>query len=172
MICQTRKFFCRKIVNNLGKGIIPDAIFSQYWQIFYRIDFGIQCDVSITGGHVNGGMTDQISHHQRIYAAVDQHTHIRMPERMKTQAGNITLSPCFAFIDRLESGKFSTVLELAQYLKSDRSHVARTLSLVNLAPDIVTTVMTGKAPESVTLTKVLYGFPDNWQEQRKLLGLA
>ena len=41
------------------------------------------------------------------------------------------------YADMMESGKFSTVLELAQYLKSDRSHVARTLSLVNLAPDIV-----------------------------------
>ncbi|MBE6358576.1 MAG: hypothetical protein E7057_04940 [Lentisphaerae bacterium] len=46
------------------------------------------------------------------------------------------------------------------------------IRLVNLAPDIVTAVMSGKAPESVTLTKVLYGFPDNWQEQRKLLGIA
>jgi hypothetical protein len=72
----------------------------------------------------------------------------------------------------MESGKFSTVLELAQYLKSDCSYVARTLSLVNLAPDIVTAVMSGKAPESVTLTKVLYGFPDNWQEQRKFLGMG
>ena len=76
------------------------------------------------------------------------------------------------YADMMESGKFSTVLELAQYLKSDRSHVARTLSLVNLAPDIVTTVMSGKSPESVTLTKVLYGFPDNWQEQRKFLGIG
>ena len=50
--------------------------------------------------------------------------------------------------------------------------VARTLSLVNLAPDIVTAVMSGKAPESVTPTKVLYGIPDNWQEQRKFLGMA
>jgi hypothetical protein len=32
--------------------------------------------------------------------------------------------------------------------------------------------MTDKAPESVTLTKVLYGFPDNWQEQRKFLGIG
>jgi len=50
--------------------------------------------------------------------------------------------------------------------------VARTLSLVNLAPDIVTAVMSGKAPESVTLTKVLYGFPENWQEQRALFGIG
>ena len=76
------------------------------------------------------------------------------------------------YADIMESGKFSTVLELAQYLKSDRSHAARILSLVNLAPDIVTAVMTGKAPESVTLTKVLYKLPDSWLEQRKLVGMA
>ena len=46
------------------------------------------------------------------------------------------------------------------------------LSLVNLALDIITAVMSGKAPGTLTLTKVLYGFPDNWQEQRKLLGMA
>ena len=80
--------------------------------------------------------------------------------------------PNHRFCQVMESGKFSTVLELAQYLKSDRSHVARTLSLVNLAPDIATAVMSGKAPETLTLTKVLYGFPDNWQEQRKFLGMA
>ena len=62
--------------------------------------------------------------------------------------------------------------ELAEHLKSDRSHVARTLLLVNLAPDIITAVMSGKAPGTLTLTKVLYGFPDNWQEQRKLLGMG
>ena len=32
------------------------------------------------------------------------------------------------YADMMESGKFSTVLELAQYLKSDRSHVARIFS--------------------------------------------
>ena len=76
------------------------------------------------------------------------------------------------YAEMLESGAFPTVMELAKYLRSDRSHVARTLSLVNLAPDIVTTIMEGKAPESVTLTKVLYGFPENWQEQRKILGMV
>jgi hypothetical protein len=45
-------------------------------------------------------------------------------------------------------------------------------NLVNLAPDIVTAIMTGKAPECIMLTKVLYGFPDNWQEQRKLVGMG
>ena len=29
----------------------------------------------------------------------------------------------------------------------------------------------GKAPERLTLNKVLYGFPENWQEQRELFGI-
>ena len=75
------------------------------------------------------------------------------------------------YADMLESGKISSVIELAHHLKSDRSHVARTLSLVNLAPDIVRLILEGKAPERLTLNKVLYGFPENWQEQRKLFGI-
>ena len=69
----------------------------------------------------------------------------------------------------MESGKFSSVIELAQHLKSDRSNVVRTLSLVNLAPDIITAIMTGKAPETLALTKLIYGFPESWQEQREAI---
>ena len=80
------------------------------------------------------------------------------------------------------------MLELAEHLKSDRSHVARTLSLVNLAPDIIMAVMSGKAPGTLTLTKVLLcraligalpehitlkslktGLPADWEEQKKFL---
>ena len=69
----------------------------------------------------------------------------------------------------LESGKFDTVLQLAQALKRDRSAVARTLSLVNLCPEVVEAVFDGSAPESLTLRKVMYGFPDDWEEQKRVL---
>ena len=55
----------------------------------------------------------------------------------------------------LESGWYSTVLELAKALKLDRSYVARTLSLVNLAPDIIVAVMQGKTPPEMTLAKAV-----------------
>ena len=71
----------------------------------------------------------------------------------------------------LESGKFDTVLQLAQALKRDRSAVARTLSLVNLCPEVAKAVFEGTAPESLTLKKVFYGFPDDWEEQKRVLGL-
>ncbi len=72
----------------------------------------------------------------------------------------------------LESGKYATVLELAQKLKLDRSYVARTLNLVNLAPAVISVIMEGKAPENLTIARLHQGFPDNWQEQKQAFGMA
>lgn len=72
----------------------------------------------------------------------------------------------------LESGKYSTVLELAQSLKLDRSYVARTLNLVNLAPDIIERIVKGNAPENLSLTRLNAQFPSSWQEQRQAFGMV
>ena len=59
----------------------------------------------------------------------------------------------------LESGRYSTVLELAKALKLDRFYVARTLS-----PDIIVAVMQGKTPPEMTLAKAVNNLPEDWQE--------
>ena len=74
------------------------------------------------------------------------------------------------YAQMLESGRYSTVLELAKALKLDRSYVARTLSLVNLAPDIIVSVMQGKTPSEMTLAKAVNNLPEDWQEQREMFG--
>ena len=74
------------------------------------------------------------------------------------------------YAQMLESGRYGTVLELAKALKLDRSYVARTLSLVNLAPDIIVAVMQGKTPPEMTLAKAVNNPPEDWQEQRELFG--
>ena len=66
----------------------------------------------------------------------------------------------------LETGKYGTVLELAQALKTDRSAVARRLALVNLAPDIVTAVFNGTAPETLNMAKLANGVPDKYAMKR------
>ena len=76
------------------------------------------------------------------------------------------------YAQMLESGRYSTVLELAKALKLDRSYVARTLSLVNLAPDIIVAVMQGKTPQEMTLAKAVNNLPEDWQEQREMFGFA
>ena len=81
---------------------------------------------------------------------------------------NIILAHQYA--QMLESGRYDTVLELAKALKLDRSYVARTLTLVNLAPDIIVAVMQGKTPPEMTLAKAVNTLPEDWQEQRELFG--
>ena len=57
-------------------------------------------------------------------------------------------------------------------LKLDRSYVARTLLLVNLASDIIVAVMQGKTPPQMTLAKAVNNLPEDWQEQRELFGFV
>ena len=76
------------------------------------------------------------------------------------------------YAQMLECGRYKTVLELARSLKLDRSYVAQTLSLVNLAPDIIVAVMQGKIPPQMTLAKAVNNLPEDWQEQRELFGFV
>ena len=69
---------------------------------------------------------------------------------------------------QLTSGKASTMREIANKLKMDRSYLARTLKLANLAPDIVKLIWENRHPETLTLDKLRRGIPESWEEQRKL----
>ena len=72
------------------------------------------------------------------------------------------------YAQMIECVRYKTVLELTRVLKLDRSYVARPLSLVNLAPDIIVAVMQGKTPPEMTLAKAVNNLPEDWQEQREL----
>ncbi|MBE6388508.1 MAG: hypothetical protein E7045_10730 [Lentisphaerae bacterium] len=69
---------------------------------------------------------------------------------------------------QLTSGKASTMREIANKLKMDRSYLARTLQLANLAPDIVKLIWENRQQETLTLDKLRGGIPESWEEQQKL----
>ena len=69
---------------------------------------------------------------------------------------------------QLTSGKSSTMQEIANKLKMDRSYLARTLKLANLAPDIAKLIWETRQPETLTLDNLRKGIPESWDEQRKL----
>ena len=71
----------------------------------------------------------------------------------------------------MESGKYDTVLQLSQALHLDRSAVAKKLALANLCPEVIEAVFSGTAPESLNLSKLMRGFPDDWGEQKRMFGL-
>lgn len=78
-------------------------------------------------------------------------------EEFKNKSLARSIMIAYQWTQLLESGKFNTAQELAQALKTDRSAIARTLSLVNLALDIVTAIFNGTAPEM--LVHWLTAFP-------------
>ena len=103
-------------------------------------------------------------------------TVIHQPEVEQTELDPETISPLqkaviqgFQYRDMLESGKVATVSELAQKVKQERAF--RALSLVNLAPDIIEAILNGKEPATLTLSTLRKGFPEDWDEQRKMFGI-
>jgi hypothetical protein len=72
----------------------------------------------------------------------------------------------------LESGVFSSMTELAEAEKVNRSYVCRVLRLTLLAPDIVESILDGGQGSKVTLARVLEPFPMKWEKQRLSLPSA
>ena len=53
-------------------------------------------------------------------------------------------------------------------MKFSWSYTKRILSLVNLAPKIVEAIVYGREPDGLSLQKLVTGFPDDWDEQKKM----
>jgi hypothetical protein len=65
----------------------------------------------------------------------------------------------------LETGRFSTINELAAAENINSSYVSRVLRLTLLAPDIVEAILDGRQPEGMTLPGLMNPFPVEWQRQ-------
>lgn len=80
----------------------------------------------------------------------------------------IAVARAFRWKAFLESGRFTSIGELAQAVKMDQSYVSRILSLTLLAPDIIQAILKGNEPSGLSLEK-LKSFPLEWEEQRNHL---
>ena len=70
----------------------------------------------------------------------------------------------------LEEDGTITIRQLAEKVGVDRSVVARTMRMNNLAPDIVTAILDGRKPEALNLESLRETIPLLWQEQREKWG--
>jgi hypothetical protein len=60
--------------------------------------------------------------------------------------------------------------EASRAQKADHDHIAKTIRMTQLAPDIIETILADHQPQSLTLADLLRPFPDTWQEQRRYFG--
>jgi hypothetical protein len=69
----------------------------------------------------------------------------------------------------LESGRLTSVAELAAAEKINQSYLCRVLRLTLLAPDIVEAILDGRQPAEMTLAMLMKPFPVGWREQAQML---
>jgi hypothetical protein len=69
----------------------------------------------------------------------------------------------------LESGRYSSLSELAAAEKIDRSYLGKMLRLTLLAPNIVEAMLDGRQPVDLGLPALLKSVPSTWDEQRLAL---
>ncbi|WP_028029946.1 hypothetical protein [Gemmobacter nectariphilus] len=77
------------------------------------------------------------------------------------------LARAFRWKRMLESGEFTTIAELAEHEGIAPSYMTRVLRLTLLAPDIVDTILEGRQGPDVILARLMYGFPEEWERQKK-----
>ena len=69
----------------------------------------------------------------------------------------------------LDSGKFSSIKQLAEMEKVTDSYIGNLLRLTLLAPDIVEKILDGRLPKGIGLTQFMGPWPGLWEEQRRMI---
>jgi site-specific DNA recombinase len=80
------------------------------------------------------------------------------------------LEKALAWNEALLSGQVASMSAIAKRDGVTQRYVAHLIKLAFLAPDIMTAIIRGKAPATVSLDRLKKGFPLDWVEQRKALG--
>ena len=71
--------------------------------------------------------------------------------------------------DMLESGRYSTVRDLAKAESINESYISRVLRLTLLAPVIIQSILEGQQPVGLELDGLLGPIPQNWAQQHDKL---
>ena len=92
-------------------------------------------------------------------------------ERLKQTSLLRAIQKSRQWTDMLINGEAGNVSDLAEKLGYKPSYVTRILSLNNLAPDIVESILAGTESEGMSIAKITaLPIPEDWNEQRRLYG--
>ena len=82
------------------------------------------------------------------------------------------IARAYRWQELLDNGEYDSPEALAEALGVHTSYVRRFLRLALLAPPIVDAIFAGKAPWTLSLTKLNTTLPYSWKEQMELFGMA
>ena len=92
--------------------------------------------------------------------------HLKINEPLATD-----IARAYRWQELLDNGEYDSPEALAEALGVHTSYVRRFLRLALLAPPIVDAIFAGKAPWTLSLTKLDTPLPYSWKEQMELFGM-
>ena len=102
---------------------------------------------------------------------------IIVPRGVKAPAGTVTDNPAVqkplaiavARAHRwqalLDQGRYKSISDLADAADLDRAYARRVVNLTLLSPDLVRAILDGTEPSGLSITQLLGGVPERWEEQ-------
>ena len=104
---------------------------------------------------------------KRIFFPEMPDEHLKINEPLATG-----IARAYRWQELLDKGEYDSPEALAEALGVHTSYVRRFLRLALLAPPIVDAIFAGKAPWTLSLTKLDTTLPYSWKEQMELFGMV
>ena len=107
---------------------------------------------------------------RKLVVAPDGSSPGAMPARTRADPALVkALARAHRWKRLLESGRYSSLGDLAKAERIDRSYLGKLLQLTLLAPDLAEAVLDGRLPHGLGLPKLIEPLPLAWVEQRTAL---
>ncbi len=95
----------------------------------------------------------------------------KIPSRATYQKALVNaFARAYRWQEILESGKYSSIKEMADTFGLKASYMSRIMRLTRLAPDIVEAILRGDEPSGLSLNMLVKEFPWDWEKQRVKFG--
>ena len=65
----------------------------------------------------------------------------------------------------LDQGRYRSISDLADAASLDRAYVRRLVNLTLLSPDLVRAILVGTEPSGLSISQLMGGVPERWDEQ-------
>jgi len=109
-------------------------------------------------------------HGGRKFILIPKNVRINSPQGKPDETMVKALARAWMWQKALDSGKHSSIEELAVKNDINPSYISRMLRLNLLAPDIKQAILDGTQPRTFNLQGMLAPFPESWEEQAKCFG--
>lgn len=92
------------------------------------------------------------------------------PEDVVDRKALVAIATAFHWQSQLDSGKYTSMRQLAADKGVHHSYVWKVLKLIHLDPFIIRMLLDGRQPSGFSISEVMSGFPLKWEDQRRHFG--